>query len=81
MNQFLWLLIGLGTAMVVFAITFGLLGKGALIIASPFLLVGVPFAFYKKNGLTLYQYIIRKRKFEKKEKYLINQRKEVTWKW
>ena len=35
---------------------------------------GLPFAFYKKNGVDLPVYLIRKRKFKKKKHKLINKR-------
>lgn len=79
-NQFFWLLGGLALSAVIFAITFVLFGETAsLIIALPFLFSGTPFAFYKKNGLTLYQLIRLKKRFKKKVKKLPNIRKEVRF--
>lgn len=79
LNQFLWILGGLGLGASVFALIYTLtkIEGLSLTIGGLFCLSGVPFALYKKNDLTLYQYIIRKRKFKKKVKHLPNQRKEV----
>ena len=74
MAQGLWLAGGF----VIFGGTFMLLQKILpIVIAVPFALVpglafGLPFAFYKKEGLPLRTYLILKKKFEKKSKYLIN---------
>ena len=48
-----------------------------IVLAVPFALVpglafGLPFAFYKKEGIPLFTYLTLKKKFEKKSKYLIN---------
>lgn len=79
-NQFFWILGGLALGASVFAMVFSLTRLGGLSIAlgGIFCLSGTPFALYKKNGLTLYQYLTRKRKFKKKVKKLPNQRKEVN---
>lgn len=42
----------------------------ALIVASS----GLPFAFYKKKEMTLFEYLKKKSKFKKKSKKLINRR-------
>jgi hypothetical protein len=78
-NQFFWILGGLVLGASVFALTFTLtkMGGFSLTLGGLFCLTGVPFALYKKNGLTLFQYITRKRKFKKKVKHLPNKRKEV----
>lgn len=78
-NQFFWVLGGLILGAIVFASTFSLFGKGSLVLALPFCLTGLPFALYKKNGLTLYQYLYYKRKFKKKVHKLPNIRKEVDF--
>lgn len=79
-NQFFWILGGMGVSATVFAMTFGIFGGTAsLIISAPLLLLGTPFAFYKKNGLTLFQFLSRKRKFKKKVKKLPNIKKEVSF--
>lgn len=79
-NQFFWVLTGLAVGASVFGASFALIGNGVLSLAlgGIFCLSGAPFALYKKNGLTLYQYIVWKRKFKKKTKKLPNQRKEVN---
>lgn len=78
-NQFFWILTGLVVGASTFGTVFALTGIGGLSLALGGLLClsGAPFALYKKNGLTLYQYIVLKRKFKKKVKKLPNQRKEV----
>jgi len=42
----------------------------ALIVASS----GLPFAFYKKKEMTLFEYLKKKSKFKKKSKKLVNRR-------
>lgn len=45
----------------------------ALIIALPIGLgIGIPFAFYKKEGLSLIEYLVLSRAFKKKNKFLVN---------
>lgn len=46
----------------------------ALIISFPIACTGAPFAFFKKNGVPLPTYIIRKIKFNRKSHKLINKR-------
>ncbi|WCF11724.1 PrgI family protein (plasmid) [Paenibacillus thiaminolyticus] len=80
LNQFFWVLGGLILGAIVFAITFPLFGGGfSLFLGFLFCLSGVPFAVYKKNGLTLYEYLTYKRKFKKKVQKLPNIRKEVKF--
>ncbi|MDF2879520.1 MAG: hypothetical protein K0R54_77 [Clostridiaceae bacterium] len=77
-NQFFWIVGGIGIGATVFALCYLLFGgTGAIILGLPLCFSGFPFAIYKKNGLTLYQYITRKRKFKKKVHKLPNIRKEV----
>lgn len=78
-NQFFWVLGGLVLGATVFGLFFTVTGMGgfSLFVGGVFCLSGTPFALYKKNGLTLFEYIVRKRKFKKKVKKLPNQRKEV----
>lgn len=72
--QFFWLLGGLILGSVFFVLTFPLFGKLSMIFLLIGLLIGTPFAFYKKHDLTLVEYIIRKKNFDKKTKILINVR-------
>lgn len=75
-NQFGWLMLGLLIGGGVFACTFKLLGGvPAIICGLLFVPLGIPFAFYKKNELTLFRYLYLKREFKKKNKKLIYQRK------
>ncbi|ADO59553.2 PrgI family protein [Paenibacillus polymyxa] len=79
-NQFFWVLAGLligAGAFAIFVKLFG--GVIALILAIPICLIGTPFAIYKKNELTLYQYLSYKRKFKKKTHKLANIQKEVRF--
>ena len=76
-GQLAWVAGGLILSAIVFSTTFKVFGKGALFFAILFLPAGTTFAFYKKHELTLFDYIIRKRKFKKKLKELPNLRKEV----
>lgn len=78
-NQFFWVLGGLVLGATMFAITFPFLGKGSLFIGFIFCLTGVPFVVFKKNNLTLFQYLKLKHDFKKKTKHLPNKRKEVKW--
>lgn len=66
------LIIGLALAIFIFAITKSI--EMAVILFITGLSTGVPFAFYKKNGLTLVQYIKYKKKFIGKEKKLPKRR-------
>lgn len=80
LNQFFWVLGGLILGAVVLALSFQVVGgMFALILGVLFCFTGLPFALYKKNGLTLYQYITYKQKFKKKVKKLPNIRKEVKF--
>lgn len=81
LNQLFWIIGGLGLGACMFGLTFTLTGIGTLsiIIGAIFCLSGVPFALKKVKGLTLYEYLHRKRKFKKKVKHLPNIRKEVNY--
>ena len=79
-NQFFWVLGGLGLSAVVFSVSFGIVGGTAsLILAFPFIFAGTPFAFYKKHNLTLFEFITRRKAFKKKTKKLPNIKKEVSF--
>lgn len=79
-NQFFWILTGLILGALVFAITFGILGGTfAIILGVIFCFTGVPFAVYKKNGLTLFEFLKYRQKFKKKTKKLPNRKKEVEF--
>ncbi|WCK56942.1 PrgI family protein (plasmid) [Aneurinibacillus sp. Ricciae_BoGa-3] len=79
LNQFFWVLGGLALGASVFGIIYSLtkIGGLALTMGGLFCLSGAPFALYKKHGLTLFQYLTRKRRFKKKTQKLPNMRKEV----
>lgn len=79
-NQFFWVLGGLLLGAGMLAMGYKIVGGVfASILALPVLLSGIPFAVYKKNGLTLFQYIMYKRKFKSKVQKLPNIRKEVKF--
>lgn len=76
-NQFFWVLGGLGVGAGMFGLTFDIIGgKPALVLGVLFSTTGLPFVIYKKNGLTLYQYIVYRNRFKKKVHKLPNMRKE-----
>lgn len=79
-NQFFWILGGLAVGASIFAILYSLtqLAIFSLVIGFIFLFSGVPFALYKKKGLTLFQLLMYRRRFKKKVKKLPNLRKEVN---
>ena len=76
LGQFAWVgggvLLGLASLAGMYMMT------GTFIIAGPvglmFACSGLPFAFYKKNGVDLPVYLVRKAKFKRKSKKLINKR-------
>ena len=74
--QFFWLLGGAVLAVVTYLVLYLIFNDN--IIPIPFAgivgLTGVPFAFYKKKEMTLFEYIQRKATFKKKSKQLINRR-------
>lgn len=74
-NQFAWLGLGLLIAGLIFIMLFNAMNLFGLIIAVPLgSAVGLPFAFYKKEELTLFRYLYLKLKFKKKVKALPNRR-------
>ena len=79
LQQFYWILGGTGLGAVLFIATYVLTHIGFLAIMLGILGIasGVPFAIVKKNDLPLFTYLSRKRQFKKKEKKLINKRKDV----
>lgn len=76
LGQFAWIgggvLLGLASlaGMYIMTGTFTIAGPVGLMFACS----GLPFAFYKKNGVELPVYIVRKAKFKRKTKKLINKR-------
>lgn len=76
LSQAFWLLLGFVIGGSVFILLYNLIGGAfsfglGVIIAGA---IGVPFAFYKKEDLTLFQYLRLKRAFKKKAQKLPNQR-------
>lgn len=77
LSQAFWLALGFVIGSCTFILLYGLLG-GVFSITIGIIIaggVGVPFAFYKKEELTLFQYLRLKRKFKKKIQKLPNLRK------
>ena len=74
-GQFLWILGGLLIGAVVFVILFPIFNKYSLIFAMIFGSSGIPFVVIKIEGLTLFEYYKRKRRFDKKTQKLPNKRK------
>ena len=76
LGQFAWIgggvLLGLASLAGMYMMT------GTFVIAGPvglmFACSGLPFALYKKNGVDLPVYLIRKARFKRKSKKLINKR-------
>lgn len=79
LNQFFWLLGGLLLGVSVFMLVYPILNKYSLIIAGFVSLSGIPFVIIKIKGLTLYEYLKRKKAFDKKTKYLPNIKQDYTW--
>lgn len=77
--QFLWLLGGLGLALLLFLATSGITGSLIVGLISALLGIGVslPFAFYKKRDLSFFQYLKFKRRLKNKNVCLVNKRKDV----
>ena len=71
-----WLMGGFVLGLGSFAGTYLLTGMVplAIIVGLPTACFGVPFAFFKKNGIPLPTYIVRKFKFKRKVHKLINKR-------
>lgn len=77
-KQFFWLLAGFVIGLILFAIMF--LVTKDITFSIFFILIGIglmcPFAFIRKYDMTLFTYLKYKGKFQKKNKKLINMRKE-----
>jgi len=77
-TQLFWILGGVGVTALLSFITFPILGSASIIIS---LFIGLPagvcFAFIKRHGLPLFDYLKERAKHKKKTKQLINYRKEV----
>lgn len=80
LTQLFWIIGGLGIGGVVFSILYPLIGGQLAVVFSLVVsTVGLPFAFYKKKELTLFQYISLKRKFKKGIHKLPNRQKGVEF--
>ena len=74
--QFGWLILGLLLCLLVFAIIFLITSNKVvgIVFGAPFLLVGVPFAFYKKYEMSFFSYLKHNHHFKQKTKQLINKK-------
>lgn len=79
LTQFFWLLGGAFVGAGIFLFFYPILGKGSLVPGAIFALSGVPFVFIKIKGLTLMQYILRKRTFKKKKKEISYAKPKYNW--
>lgn len=79
LNQALWLVPGFILALIVFALLQSLLK--IFVIIPMVLCIGIflPFVFYKIKDVPLPTYLFRKFKFNKKNKYLINERDDFDF--
>lgn len=79
LTQFFWFLGGFVLGGIIFVFSFTVLRMGKLSIVPGIIGVcsGLPFAFYKKEELTLIEYIRRKKTFDKKTKILENERTNI----
>lgn len=78
-NQFLWLIAGAGAGGLFLVVSF-LITRNMVIgvfLGVIGIIPSIPFAFYKKNGLTLMEYFKRKLIFKKKVKIIPNKRKVI----
>ena len=78
-NQFFWVLAGFLLGGLVIVFTHKILGQFSIFLGLIFASTSLPFVLYKKNDLTLFQYLTLNQKFKKKVKKLPNKRKEVEW--
>lgn len=83
MSQFLWLVSGFVSGIILCLIVWVLTGIAFISISLALINVVavLPFVFYKKQGLPLWDYLKRKKAFDKKSKKLINKRKGAEHQW
>lgn len=73
--QGMWLIGFLILGVGVFLIFYPVLNLFAVIFGLPIALMGIPLAFYKKEELTLFNYLLLKYQFKHKQKILIKDRR------
>ena len=75
-NQAGWLVGGFVLGLTTFVIMFSVSNVAWLSLFFAILMgsLTLPFVFVKRSDLTLFQYLMRKRKFNKKSKHLINKK-------
>lgn len=79
-GQFVWIICGVILGLITGISLFFVIKKIGIIIGVIVSFSGVPFAFKKVEGLTLFEYLRKKRVFNKKNKYLPNKRVNQVWK-
>jgi hypothetical protein len=77
LSQAFWLFLGFIIGGTAFILLYGVIGGAFSIVIGIILAggIGVPFAFYKKEELTLFQYLRLKHKFKRRIQKLPNMRK------
>ncbi len=80
LGQFVWCLVGVGACFMTFGLFATFLKLFAIIPALLVLGAFGPLVFYKVDEVPLPTYLLRKRKFNKKTKYLPNIRQDRRWK-
>lgn len=77
LSQAFWLVLGFIIGGTAFILLYGVIGGAFSIVIGIILAggIGVPFAFYKKEELTLFQYLRLKHKFKRRIQKLPNMRK------
>lgn len=79
LGQAFWLGGGFVLALLVFFVLNSFMGIWGAIFAFPIAFSGLPFVFYKPQGLTLFEYTKRKFEYKKKVKLLPFKRKKFDW--
>ncbi len=77
-NQLIWISCGLilgAIFLAIYSMTIGFMA--GVLLCIPFLLIGCPFAFVKKDSMPLFTYLKRRKEFEKGQKFIkINVRRD-----
>lgn len=78
-GQFFWMLAGAGIGILLFAISYLTIGSEVFSIILGLLGIAtcLPFVFVKKKELSLFTYLLYKRKLKQQNGNLINKRKDV----
>lgn len=78
-GQFFWMLAGAAVGILLFAVSYLTIGSEVLSIILAILGIAtcLPFVFVKKKELTLFNYLMYKRKLKNQNGNLVNKRKDV----